>query len=76
MKKKALCLALVFVLCLGILSGCSFKLPWQKDKGADIESTDNLVVETTINMMDLEGVYSEQLAHRGTLRTSRSRNAV
>ena len=68
MKKKTLCLALVFVLCLGILSGCSFKLPWQKDKGADIESTENLVVETTINMMDLEGVYSEQLAHRGTLR--------
>ena len=44
------------------------KLPFLNKDNADIASEPVTAVQSTINMMDLEGVYTEQLAHRGTLR--------
>ena len=44
------------------------KLPFLNKDNADIASDPVVAVQSTINMMDLEGVYTEQLAHRGTLR--------
>ncbi len=44
------------------------KLPFLNKDNADIASDPVVAVQNTVNMMDLEGVYSEQLAHRGTLR--------
>lgn len=44
------------------------KLPFLSKDNADIASDPVVAVQSTINMMDLEGVYTEQLAHRGTLR--------
>ena len=52
-----------------LLSACSMpKLPFLNKDNADIASEPVTAVQSTINMMDLEGVYTEQLAHRGTLR--------
>ena len=72
MKKRFLYLAVLCLVCSLLLSACSlpFPLPFLNKDGADIASdTDTTVaVQNTVNMMDLEGVYSEQLAHRGTLR--------
>ena len=64
MKKNTLYLTLACLLCLVmLLSACSF--PFAKNKADDASST--VTVEEPVNMMDLEGVYTEQLAHRGTL---------
>ena len=72
MKKRFLYLAVLCLVCSLLLSACSlpFPLPFLNKDSADIASdTDTTVaVQNTVNMMDLEGVYSEQLAHRGTLR--------
>ena len=52
-----------------LFSACSMpKLPFLNKDNADISSEPVTTVQSTINMMDLEGVYTEQLAHRGTLR--------
>ena len=52
-----------------LLTACSVpKLPFLSKDNADIASDPVVPVQSTINMMDLEGVYSEQVAHRGTLR--------
>ena len=52
-----------------LLSACGIpKLPFLNKDNADIASQPVTAVQSTINMMDLEGVYTEQLAHRGTLR--------
>ena len=64
MKKNSLRLTIVCLLCLVmLLSACS--LPFGKNKADETSST--VTVEEAVNMMDLEGVYSEQLAHRGAL---------
>ena len=52
-----------------LLSACTMpKLPFLNKDNADIASEPVVSVQNTVNMMDLEGVYTEQLAHRGTLR--------
>ena len=72
MKKRFLYLTVFCLLCSMLLSACSMpklpKLPFLNKDNADIASDPVVAVQNTINMMDLEGVYTEQLAHRGTLR--------
>ena len=72
MKKRFLYLIALCLLCSVVLSACSMpslpKLPFLNKDNADIASDPVVAVQNTVNMMDLEGVYSEQLAHRGTLR--------
>ena len=69
MKNRSLAFVLVCTLCLTVfLSACGMPGFLQKNDGADINSDINVPVVSSINMMDLEGVYTEQLAHRGTLR--------
>ena len=68
MKKRFLYLAVLCLVCSVLLSACGMpKIPFLNKDNADIAS-DPVVAQSTINMMDLEGVYTEQLAHRGTLR--------
>ncbi len=72
MKKKTLFLTVISTLCLVmLLSACG--LPFLSKKGdatidtaTDTEAT-SVTVEDMFNMADLEGVYSEALAHRGVL---------
>ncbi len=72
MKKRFLYLIALCLLCSVVLSACSMpslpKLPFLNKDNADIASDPVVAVQNAVNMMDLEGVYSEQLAHRGTLR--------
>ena len=73
MKKKSLYLVILSTLCLVfLLSACGMPGFLQNlkigKKGADIDTDSTVTVTSTVNMMELEGVYSEQLAHRGTLR--------
>ena len=69
MKKRFLYLTVLCLLCSMLFSACSMpKLPFLNKDNADISSEPVTTVQSTINMMDLEGVYTEQLAHRGTLR--------
>ncbi len=69
MKKRFLYLTVLCLLASMLLSACSMpKLPFLNKDNADIASEPVAAVQSTINMMDLEGVYTEQLAHRGTLR--------
>ncbi len=68
MKKSILYTVLLCLVCCVLLSACSLPLPWAKDKNADIASDPGTTAENLVNMMDLEGVYTEQMAHRGTLR--------
>ena len=69
MKKRFLYLAVLCLVCSVLLSACGMpKLPFLNKDNADIASEPVVAVQSTINMMDLEGVYTEQLAHRGTLR--------
>ena len=73
MKKKSMYSVILCTLCLAfLLSACGMP-GFLKDlkigkKGADIDSDNTTTVTSTVNMMELEGVYSEQMAHRGTLR--------
>ena len=69
MKKRFLYLAILCLVCSMLLSACTMpKLPFLNKDNADIASEPVVAVQNTVNMMDLEGVYTEQLAHRGTLR--------
>ena len=70
-KKKSMYLVISGMLCLVfLLSACGMPGFLQNlgKKGADIDTdTTPVTVESTVNMMELEGVYSEQMAHRATL---------
>ena len=70
MKKKSMYLVISGMLCLVfLLSACGMPGFLQNlgKKGADIDTdTTPVTVESTVNMMELEGVYSEQMAHRAT----------
>ena len=68
MKKRFLYLAMFCLVCSVLFSACSLPLPFLNKDSADIASDTTVAVQSTVNMMDLEGVYTEQLAHRGTLR--------
>jgi len=69
LKKRFLYLVVLCLVCSVLLSACGMpKLPFLSKDNADIASDPVVAVQSTINMMDLEGVYTEQLAHRGTLR--------
>ena len=69
MKKNTLFLVVLSMLCLAfLLSACSIPLPsFLQKKGAKDDKVDTVVVENAFNMADLEGVYTEALAHRGVL---------
>ena len=65
LKKRSLFLTSIILCLVLMLSACT--LPFGIGKKADIEN-DTATVESDVNMKDLEGVYTEQLAHRGVLR--------
>ena len=59
MKKRFLFLAVLGLVCCVLLSACSMpKLPFLNKDNADIASEPVTTVQSTINMMDLEGVYT------------------
>ena len=62
MKKRFLYLIALCLLCSVVLSACSMpslpKLPFLNKDNADIASDPVVAVQNTVNMMDLEGVYS------------------
>ena len=66
MKNKSLSLILLCTLCLTmLLSACGLPSFGRK---ASVDTNNTVVVDSSFNMADLEGVYAESIAHRGVLR--------